>query len=78
MKKLLIIIALASCKKQPIKECWTIQSYKVVQVVPSVYEVTLTFQNQTKVIRQSSIPIVGANTCENKPIIQDAGFSQIK
>lgn len=71
MKKLLIVlIVLSACKKQPVKECWTVQGYKMIQVVPSVYQVTLTYKNQTKVIRQSVPPIVGSNTCEENSIIE--------
>lgn len=64
MKKLLIVlIVLSACKKQPVKECWTVESCKIVQVVPSVYEVTWTWNGRTKVTIQSNLPLVGSNTC---------------
>lgn len=71
MKKILIVlIVLSACKKQPVKECWTVEGYKMVQVVPSIYQVTLKSGNKTKLIRQSSPPVVGSNTCEENNIIE--------
>lgn len=71
MKRLLIVlIVLSACNKQPVKECWTVEGYKIVQVVPSIYQVTLKSGNKTKLIRQSRIPIVGSNSCEENNIIE--------
>jgi hypothetical protein len=56
-------ILLASCTKEPVKECWTVTGYKMLRVVPSSYQVTLISNGKTKTVIQSSPPVIGSNTC---------------
>jgi hypothetical protein len=66
MKYLFILILAASCcKKEKIKECYKINSYKMVDTSPQTYEVTAVNipLRKSVVYHTNQLPIIGKEIC---------------
>lgn len=56
-------LVLASCKKQPVKKCYTVTNVHVVSLTPDVYRITFVSGKDTVQLKTSSLYTVGYNTC---------------